>query len=107
MAEASIPDAPHRSPKGLRHGFGINARQRCAPLRGGCGGEQPCSTNLLYPPTRMAPCYLLTIIFGMHIVLDTSARDLGRGELRFDDLAVGTAGDFLDRHDDPDQEKTR
>ena len=55
----------------------------------------------------MAPCYLLTIIFGMHIVLDTSARDLGRGELRFDDLAVGTAGDFLDRHDDPDQEKTR
>jgi integrase/recombinase XerD len=25
MIEADIPDAPHRSPKGLRHGFGINA----------------------------------------------------------------------------------
>ncbi len=25
MIEAGIPDAPHRSPKGLRHGFGVNA----------------------------------------------------------------------------------
>jgi integrase len=25
MIQAGIPDAPHRSPKGLRHGFGINA----------------------------------------------------------------------------------
>lgn len=25
MMEAGIPDAPHRSPKGLRHGFGVTA----------------------------------------------------------------------------------
>ena len=25
MIEAGIPDAPHRTAKGLRHGFGINA----------------------------------------------------------------------------------
>lgn len=32
MIEAGIPDAPHRSPKGLRHGFGINATVSGVPL---------------------------------------------------------------------------
>jgi integrase/recombinase XerD len=32
MIEAGIPDAPHRSPKGLRHGFGINATVNRVPL---------------------------------------------------------------------------
>ena len=32
MTEAGIPDAPHRSPKGLRHGFGINATVNGIPL---------------------------------------------------------------------------
>ncbi|WP_424934451.1 tyrosine-type recombinase/integrase [Amaricoccus macauensis] len=32
MIEAGIPDAPHRSPKGLRHGFGVNAVVRGVPL---------------------------------------------------------------------------
>ena len=32
MIEAGIPDAPHRSPKGLRHGFGINATVKGVPL---------------------------------------------------------------------------
>lgn len=32
MIEAGIPDAPHRSPKGLRHGFGINATVNGVPL---------------------------------------------------------------------------
>ena len=32
MIEAGIPDAPHRSPKGLRHGFGINASVNGVPL---------------------------------------------------------------------------
>ena len=32
MVEAGIPDAPHRSPKGLRHGFGINATVNGVPL---------------------------------------------------------------------------
>ena len=32
MIEARIPDAPHRSPKGLRHGFGINATVNGVPL---------------------------------------------------------------------------
>ncbi|WP_206057426.1 site-specific integrase [Nitratireductor sp. XY-223] len=29
---AGIPDAPHRTPKGLRHGFGVNAILKNAPL---------------------------------------------------------------------------
>jgi integrase len=29
---AQKPDAPHRSPKGLRHGFGINATVNGIPL---------------------------------------------------------------------------
>lgn len=33
MIEAGIPDAPHRSPKGLRHGFGINATVNAVPLQ--------------------------------------------------------------------------
>lgn len=32
MTEAGVPDAPHRSPKGLRHGFGINAVVNGIPL---------------------------------------------------------------------------
>lgn len=32
MIEARLPDAPHRSPKGLRHGFGINATVNGIPL---------------------------------------------------------------------------
>ena len=32
MIEAGIADAPHRSPKGLRHGFGINATVNSIPL---------------------------------------------------------------------------
>jgi len=32
MIEAGIADAPHRSPKGLRHGFGINATVNGVPL---------------------------------------------------------------------------
>ena len=32
MVEAGIPDAPHRSPKGLRHGYGINAVVNGIPL---------------------------------------------------------------------------
>ena len=32
MTEAGVPDAPHRSPKGLRHGFGINATVNGVPL---------------------------------------------------------------------------
>lgn len=32
MIEAGIPDAPHRSPKGLRHGFGVNATVNGIPL---------------------------------------------------------------------------
>lgn len=32
MIAAGIPDAPHRSPKGLRHGFGINAVGSGVPL---------------------------------------------------------------------------
>ncbi|MEO1495272.1 MAG: tyrosine-type recombinase/integrase [Pseudomonadota bacterium] len=32
MIEAAIADAPHRSPKGLRHGFGINATVNGIPL---------------------------------------------------------------------------
>lgn len=32
MIEAGIPEAPQRSPKGLRHGFGINAAVNGIPL---------------------------------------------------------------------------
>ena len=32
MIEAGLPDAPQRSPKGLRHGFGINATVNGIPL---------------------------------------------------------------------------
>jgi len=32
MIAAGVPDAPHRSPKGLRHGFGINAVVSGVPL---------------------------------------------------------------------------
>jgi integrase len=32
MVEADLPDAPHRSPKGLRHGVGVNAAVSGVPL---------------------------------------------------------------------------
>jgi len=32
MIEAGLPDAPHRSPKGLRHGFGVHATVQGVPL---------------------------------------------------------------------------
>jgi integrase/recombinase XerD len=32
MIEAGIPDAPHCSPKGLRHGFGVHATVQGVPL---------------------------------------------------------------------------
>lgn len=32
MIEAKIPDAPQRSPKGLRHGFGVHAAVSGVPL---------------------------------------------------------------------------
>lgn len=32
MIEAGIPDAPQCSPKGLRHGFGVNATVNGIPL---------------------------------------------------------------------------
>lgn len=32
MIEAGIPDAPQRSPKGLRHGFGVHATVQGVPL---------------------------------------------------------------------------
>ena len=32
MIEAGVPDGPHRTPKGLRHGFGINATVCGVPL---------------------------------------------------------------------------
>lgn len=32
MIEAGIPDGPHRSPKGLRHGFGVHAIVQGVPL---------------------------------------------------------------------------
>ena len=32
MVAADIPDGPHRSPKGLRHGFGVHAIASGVPL---------------------------------------------------------------------------
>lgn len=32
MIEAHIPDAPHQSSKGLRHGFGVHATVQGVPL---------------------------------------------------------------------------
>jgi integrase len=32
MADAQIPEGPHRSPKGLRHGFGMNAILKGVPV---------------------------------------------------------------------------
>jgi integrase/recombinase XerD len=32
MADAGIPDGPHRSPKGLRHGYGVHAISSGVPL---------------------------------------------------------------------------
>ena len=32
MADAGIPDDPHRSPKALRHGYGIHAISSGVPL---------------------------------------------------------------------------
>ncbi len=32
LRPSDIPDAPHRSPKGLRHGFGVHATVQGVPL---------------------------------------------------------------------------
>ena len=50
MIEAGIPDAPHRSPKGLRHGFGINATVKGVPLHmlSKWMGHAQLSTTVIY-----------------------------------------------------------
>lgn len=50
MTEAGIADAPHRSPKGLRHGFGINATVNGIPLHmlQKWMGHAPLSTTAIY-----------------------------------------------------------
>jgi predicted nucleic acid-binding protein len=48
----------------------------------------------------------LALAGGAKWIVTANVRDLGRGELRFDRLTIGTAGDFLGRYDDPHQEKT-
>lgn len=48
----------------------------------------------------------LALAGGADWIVTNNLRDLGRGELHFDHLAIGTAGDFLDRHDAADQETT-
>jgi len=50
MIEADIPDAPHRSPKGLRHGFGVNATVRGVPLHmlSKWLGHAQLSTTVIY-----------------------------------------------------------
>ena len=50
MIEADIPDAPHRSPKGLRHGFGINAMVKGVPLHmlSKWMGHAQLSTTVIY-----------------------------------------------------------
>ena len=53
MIEAGIPDAPHRSPKGLRHGFGINATVNGIPLHmlQKWMGHAQLSTTAIYADT--------------------------------------------------------
>lgn len=46
----------------------------------------------------------LALAGGAMWIVTANVRDLGQGELRFDNLEIGTAGEFLDRYDDPDQE---
>lgn len=50
MIEAGIPDAPHRSLKSLRHGFGINATVNGIPLHmlQKWMGHAPLSTTAHY-----------------------------------------------------------
>jgi len=50
MIEAGIADAPHRSPKGLRHGFGVNATVRGVPLHmlSKWLGHAQLSTTVIY-----------------------------------------------------------
>ena len=50
MIEAGIPDAPQRSPKGLRHGFGINATVKGVPLHmlSKWMGHAQLSTTVIY-----------------------------------------------------------
>ena len=50
MTEAGLPDAPHRSPKGLRHGFGINATVKGVPLHmlSKWMGHAQLSTTVIY-----------------------------------------------------------
>ena len=49
----------------------------------------------------------LALAGGAEWIVTANLRDLGRGELRFDHLAIGTAGDFLGRCEHPDQETNR
>lgn len=46
----------------------------------------------------------LALAGGAAWIVTANVRDLGRGELRFDDLRIGTAGDFLDLHANDVQE---
>ncbi|MGB3555228.1 MAG: PIN domain-containing protein [Jannaschia sp.] len=48
----------------------------------------------------------LALAGGADWIVTANVRDLDRGELRFDQLAIGTAGDFLDRRDAAEQETT-
>jgi predicted nucleic acid-binding protein len=48
----------------------------------------------------------LALAGGAEWIVTANIRDLGRGELRFDHLAIGTAGDFLDRYDAADKDTT-
>jgi hypothetical protein len=48
----------------------------------------------------------LALAGGAAWIVTADIRDLGRGELRFDHLSVGTAGAFLARHATPELETT-
>ena len=49
----------------------------------------------------------LALAGGADWIVTANLRDLGRGELRFDDLRIGTAGDFLTHYDEHGQEMKR
>ena len=49
----------------------------------------------------------LALAGGAAWIVTANVRDLGRGELRFDDLRIGTAGDFLDHYNDHERETKR
>ena len=49
----------------------------------------------------------LALAGGADWIVTANLRDLRRGELRFDHLRIGTAGDVLDHHDDRNEETKR